>query len=111
MTGTITEKEFDNRFHMVRNHLDAYASLDGCMFETYGEENKYIRDCVDDPQKAGHLWTYMDDDNGNLCFTSGRHIINRIGYFMTKESHKGEDIYVKLDQHDASGELNVVWLR
>ena len=95
MTGTITEEEFDNRFHMVRNHLDAYASLGGCMFETYGAEYEYIRDCPDSVEE--HLWTYMDDDNGNLCFTSGRHVVNRIGYFITKESHRGEDIYVKLD--------------
>ena len=90
------ESEFDNTFTMVKNRLDDNSSLDGCMFETYGKEQEYILDYIKDPESAKHVWTYADNDNGQVCFLSGRHSVNRIGYFVTKEPHGG-DIVVELE--------------
>jgi hypothetical protein len=30
----LTEEQFDQRFPLLINHLDAHASFNGCMFET-----------------------------------------------------------------------------
>jgi hypothetical protein len=62
------------------------------MFETYDPELAFVR--AYDPSR---IWTYADNDYGEPCLVSGYHLVNRIGYILTEESHNGEDIYVALD--------------
>lgn len=88
-----TEEELDENETFIKNHLNDNASLDGCMFETYGEELEFVM--AQDPLR---IWTYQDDDNGNPCITSGFHLVNRIGYLISeKPLEENMNIYVRLE--------------
>ena len=86
----LTEDEFKSKFTMVKNHLDNNASLDGCMFETYGAEVDYIASLAD----TKTVWTYLEGED-DCYFVTGMHLVNRIGYFVTKEPYT-EDCMVQL---------------
>lgn len=96
----LTEEEFDEKFPLLVNHLDANASLDGVMFEIFDEELAFVLQ-----QNPNCIWTYMDDDNGRLCFSSGYHLVNRIGYLIsTVPVEPGCEYFVPLE--DPDGDTN-----
>ena len=81
----LTEDEFDDRYNLIPNHLDPHASWvygegPGCLFNTYGPELEFVRQ--QDPRT---IWTFVDADEGNQYVLSGFHIVNRIGYLISKE--------------------------
>ena len=90
----LTEDEFYKKFNMVKNHIDDNASFDGCMFETYGEEVRYVGKMVQENPKK--VWTIIDDNEGHMFFSTGCHLVNRVGYFITEEEYE-EEIEVQLD--------------
>ena len=72
----------------VKNHIDANASFDGLMFETYGKELDYVISKVDECKVA----SFVEGDGGEyLC--SGYHVCNAIGYFITNDPITDEFIY------------------
>jgi hypothetical protein len=81
---SISEDTFADTFQPIRNHLNPHASFDwgtgfGTLFETYGEEAKFIAS-----QPVAQVWTLLDSDEG-LCIVSGWHFVNRLGYFVSKQ--------------------------
>jgi hypothetical protein len=74
----LTDDEWSEQYPLVSNHIDVNSSCDGKMFETYGDELQHVM--ATPPE---FVWTYQDDDNGNPCITSGFHVVNRIGYFIS----------------------------
>ena len=76
---TMTYESFVEAYKPIANHLDDNASLDGCMYETYGEEHDYVR-----TQPSDEIWTYLDGDYGEALIVSGYHFVNRIGYVITE---------------------------
>lgn len=89
---TLTDTEWADTYKPITNHLDTDASVDGTMFETYGDELDFVRS--QDPSK---IWTYADDDYGNPYIASGYSLVNRIGYFITEVSHE-DLVIVKLSR-------------
>jgi len=87
----LTEEQFDNMFTLMNNHLDSNASFNGEMFETYGEELEYVISM----SKQNRVVTILEGDGDEvdedgcvvpmLYYTSGMHLINRIGYLITEE--------------------------
>jgi hypothetical protein len=78
----IKESEFFEKFNLETNHLDNGASFGGYMFETFGKELKYVRKLAKkSPRK---VWTIIECD-GIMYYTSGCHLVNRIGYFISRE--------------------------
>jgi hypothetical protein len=75
----ITLDQWHEQYIPVTNHIDPEASWDGTMYETYGEEVKFVYDF--DPTR---VWTYVDGDDGGTYLVSGRAYVNRIGYFITE---------------------------
>ena len=71
----ILARTFWEKFKPIQNHLRENASLDGCMFETYGPELEFILSKIPDQT----VWTFLD------CGTigSGYHFVNRMGYLIT----------------------------
>ncbi|CAB5220200.1 hypothetical protein UFOVP235_2 [uncultured Caudovirales phage] len=95
---TMTDDEWTELFRPMTNPIDDNASCGGCMFETFGDDLAFVL-----KQNPLCVWTYQDDDNGIPCITSGYHLVNRIGYFVTeKPFDEDQDIYVTLDyeSHD-----------
>ena len=58
--------------------MAANAPINGCMFETYGEEIDYVWE-----QPVNHVWTVIEGSSGAWYITTGRHLVNRIGYLIT----------------------------
>lgn len=87
----LTEDEFDSKYTMVKNHLDNNASLDGCMFETYGIELGYIASLAN----TKRVWTYVEGDD-DYYFITGMHFDSALGYFITTEPYT-EDYEAKLN--------------
>ena len=87
----MTEEEFDDCFNLIDNHIDTNAAFDSKMFETYGDEYKFVLEMA----KQNRVITILEsdgdeiDDEGyvipNMYYTSGLHHVNRIGYLITEE--------------------------
>lgn len=80
----MTEDEFDDQYPLVPNRLNPTASWafgdgPGCLFETYGEEIAFVLS-----QNPRTIWTLVDGDDGNQYVLSGYHLVNRIGYLISK---------------------------
>ena len=85
---TLTEEQFEEQFTRVENHIDTNAGWDGCMFETFGEELEYVRMMA---QKGNRVWTLIEgDDDDFLYISNGMRLVNRMGYFITREEWEGE---------------------
>ena len=78
-SGRITWKRFERDFPLVKNHLDANASFEGCLFETYGEELAFVRTMV----AQNRVLTITGCDGKSIVGT-GFHFVNRLGYLITK---------------------------
>lgn len=88
-----TEDEFDDRVTLIPNHLNAAAGWTthagrGCLFETHGEELEFIL-----RQDTRRIWTLLDDEYGDLFLLSGFHVVNRIGYLLSRECVASDVIY------------------
>lgn len=97
----LSEIEFDEKFTLVKNHLDNNASFDGFMFETYDEELEFVKQMA----KENRVVTILEgecekDEFGEespcMYYASGMHLVNRIGYLVTKEPITF-DFEVKID--------------
>jgi hypothetical protein len=77
--------EFFNTYNPIKNHLDTNASLNGCMFETFGEELDYVKA---QPNKL--IWTYCDDGD-TAYLVSGFHLVNRLGYLVGSKPFTGKE--------------------
>lgn len=101
----LTEDEFDERFNMVKNHIDTNASFNECMFETFDEELEYIQEFAKENPKR--VWTILDCD-GDLYFSSGFSFVNRFGYFITEEEvEENTFITVKLEMVEDESEEEI----
>jgi hypothetical protein len=85
MTQDHSVESWEEEFQPIVNHLDANASWDGIMFETYGDELEFVRS-----QPEENVWTYMDGDGAGTIICAGYHFVNRIGYFVTKVARDPE---------------------
>jgi hypothetical protein len=79
---TLDEDTFVARFEPMPNHLDADCGFDlgggGCLFAVTGPEYRHVR--AQDPRT---VWTLIEAD-GCLYIESGLHIVNRLGYLVTR---------------------------
>jgi len=105
----LTEEQFDEHYKLIQNHIDDNASFDGHMFETFGEELEFVHKMADENRVVTILETEGDPnfdydkafDEGldtplDMCYVSGMHLVNRIGYLITKEPIR-EEFEVELE--------------
>jgi len=98
----LTEEQFDNQFELVPNTLDDNASFDGFMYETFGDELLIVQQMA----KENRVITIIEGDEEvenefgeptlDMFYVSGMHLVNRIGYLITKEPIT-EEFEVKLE--------------
>ena len=62
------------------------------MFETYGKELNHVISVANNPKTANTIWTIVSNDDGNLFYTSGYHLVNRFGYLITEESYDDNEV-------------------
>ena len=75
----MTFEEADEQFKFIPNNYDEYSSLDGLMFETYGDEVEFVKS-----QPENRIWMYGDGDDGGTYIWSGWGFVNRIGYLVSQ---------------------------
>jgi hypothetical protein len=78
--------DFQEKYTLMINHLDENAACDGTMFETFGEELAYVM--AQDPDT---VWTLTQGDGDASWVTHGYHLVNRLGYFVTKQIKHPDD--------------------
>jgi hypothetical protein len=75
--------DFSDRYTFVSNPHDPMAGLGGCLFGWHGAEWKQVSEAPRD-----QVWTLIDNDD--LWWISpGVHIVNRLGYLLTREARPG----------------------
>lgn len=89
--------DFIEKFKPVKNHLNKNASWDGCMFETYGDELRYVTDMV--KTNPGKVWTITDAE-GYQVVSDGMRYVNRTGYLITQEAADPNSYYDVTDPDD-----------
>lgn len=76
----LSYEQWSTRYAPETNFTSPHASFNGCLYETYGDDLTYVERCP-----ATRVWTLIDAD-GTHVIVPGRHIINRIGYFVTRRA-------------------------
>lgn len=82
---TIDSTAWLETYKPITNHIDPAASWqdedgNGAMFETFGEELRFVQS-----QPNDKVWTYIDSETEDLpVIVSGYHAVNCIGYFVTE---------------------------
>lgn len=89
----LTEEEFDKQFTLRENHITGNKIT---FFETYGDELQFVML----QENTNYVWTMVDGEDGKQYYLSGYHLVNRINYIITNESHEGKDISVELEEWD-----------
>lgn len=93
---TTTEKnkdewdDFADKYKPVKNHFEEEATFDGCMFETYGDNYKYVESLSIDPNTSDKIWTICEED-GLRFIQAGWHFVNRLGYVITEIPFNNKD--------------------
>ncbi len=77
---------FFEKYPVEKNKFDDNASLEGCMFETFGVELEYVLSL--DPV---FVWTYIEAEDSYII-EAGVHYVNRIGYIVSTKAIQTGDI-------------------
>ena len=88
--GISLDADFDERYTVIKNHIDPNSASEGTMFETYGEEESYVKQVAQ--QKPNNVWTIVEGDDG-MWIINGFHFVNRFGYYITEEPGSSEEEY------------------
>ena len=88
----MTYDEWFAKYRPIKNPLENTEALDGCMFETDGDELDFIRN-----HNFYNVWTLVEGYKG-LYVINGYHIVDRLGYLVTLEQWKeNEHFEISLD--------------
>lgn len=88
---TITYEKFVETYKPIKNHIIQDAPYNGCMFETYGNQLKYIKESGHTDK---HVWTLLECNNEEFWIVPGYYIINRLGYFITEIPWESKNMQV-----------------
>jgi len=80
-SGRISWGRFERDFPLIKNPIESNTGFDGCLFETYGAEDTFVRSMID----SNRVLTITDSDSGDKSVIStGYHFVNRTGYLITQ---------------------------
>jgi hypothetical protein len=86
MELTITDDQWDSTYQPLPNTVSGYNEYDQ-LFETYGADLDFVR-----KHSRDRIWTQVDGDDDKIYILNGYHIVNRIGYYITKKPHNVSDL-------------------
>lgn len=84
---------FKREFRPQANPMSSPSSMDGLMFETFGEEYEFVkRTFANDPLR---VWTVLDPmtRSGAWYVVEGLHFVNRVGYLITEKPAQQDVAY------------------
>lgn len=88
--GEMNWDTFVKKYKPIKNNIVDNASFDGLMFETFGEEIDHVKKVAS--RRPNCVWTVVDD--GATDVWAGFHLVNRLGYIITKNPAESEFLYV-----------------
>lgn len=74
---------WEAEFGPIPNHLEPDCGLDGCLYETFGDELDHVRSVL--AQAPARIWTVVEAE-GKWYITHGFRHVNRIGYLVTERA-------------------------
>ncbi len=79
----MTYEQWIETYKPMQNYVANYeAAYDNTMFETCGDECKFIHKLrITAPDT---IWTLVQGDNDEWIIASGYHYVNRMGYFVSQ---------------------------
>lgn len=86
-----------DKYRPVKNHIDKDSCYSGCMFETHGPEDQYVRSVVEAAPER--VWTLIDVDGKGLIVPEYR-LSDRQGYFVTEMPCDPADEIVEIEVYD-----------
>lgn len=90
----MTYDEWVEIYRPIKNPFNDSRGFDGIMFETFGEELDMVR-ATPDPRC---IWTFICGEADTI--SSGWHLVNRMGYFITEVPFDGDFLEIDLDDDD-----------
>jgi hypothetical protein len=95
---TIMYDDWVEEYRPIKNAINKDSAYDGCMIETYGEEEESVS-----YSKPNTIWTLVSSDNEESWILAGYHFVNRIGFFITEKPWENEDIQVNDNEMCTTG--------
>ena len=95
---TIKYEDWVEQYKPIKNNLNKNASMDGCMFETYDDELTRVFET-----DSKLVWTWITGENEEDWILPGKHLINRMGYFITEKPWEDENLEVDMNVHITIG--------
>lgn len=83
----------------IANHIEPDGSYDGKLFETYGPGEAFVK-----AQPEGRIATLVEGDEGSIHICHGYHYVNRLGYFVSKDTLPEFGSLCVLEEGDDDGE-------
>lgn len=81
---TLTEAKFYDTYDLIQNHLNANASYEGNLFETYGAELEFVLKMAKSKRVVSVIEGSNDKNQSVITYLSGFHRVNCLGYLVTK---------------------------
>jgi len=85
----MTFKQWVSKYQPLKNPIASHSPFDGYMFETFGEELKFVNDMLTNKKQ---LWTLVQGDDDTELLIAGIHIVNRLGFFITNKKSLDNEI-------------------
>lgn len=95
----IMYNDWVDQYEPIENSFNKETAYEGCMFETFGEENDFVLDNLN----RNTVWTLITGDNEESWIIPGYHIVNRMGYFITTKPWESTDIQVNDNEMCTTG--------
>lgn len=104
MRNLINFDKWCEQFKPIANHIDDCASvaipnnqgeLIGVLFETFGKALDYVQ--LFSQVSPKKVWTLVEKENNVLLIENGFHVVNRVGYFITKIECESPETIIELE--------------
>ena len=82
-----TEEQFYEKYKTIPNNIRPNENNE---WETYGDELEYIKKLIGE-EKAGYIWTIIDNNDGWMGIVAGVHVVNRMCYLVTTKPWESMD--------------------
>lgn len=84
---------WENWYKPIGNTI-ADSNGETIVFETFGDEYEFVKNSPDNK-----VWTWVDGGDGTYIL-SGRHYVNRIGYFVTEVEWDSAHMVVPYEKYE-----------
>lgn len=85
----LTEEQWEEKYKPQQNHISKREEWNGWMFETYGEDDEFIRlFAIKNPNK---VWTVLTGIPTGDTIVQGFHLVNRYCHFITDVDFSNEE--------------------